>query len=145
MSPIDCPFCSISNDRIISDHEFFFTIRDKFPVTEGHSLIISKRHVSDYFDLFNSEKKELTIILDELAQSIKKQDPSVTGFNIGINAGADAGQTVMHFHQHLIPRRKGDVANPRGGCEVLYLQDNNINSQSSLQKIINVITTRQNA
>ena len=70
--------------------------------------------MADYFDLLNSEKNELIIILDELAQSIKKQDSSVTGFNIGINSG-DAGQTVMHFHQHLIPRRKDDVANPRGG------------------------------
>ena len=116
MSPIDRPFCSISNDRIISDHEFFLPLETNF-VTEGHSLIISKRHVSDYFDLFNL-KKELTIILDELAQSIKKQDPSVTGFNIGINAGADAGQTVMHFHQHLIPAERVMWQILEAGCEV---------------------------
>ena len=115
MSPVDCPFCSIPNERIITDHESFFTIRDKFPVTDGHMLIISKRHVSDYFDLSDAEKEELIIILDELAKSVKKMDPSITGFNIGINIGEDAGQTVMHFHQHLIPRRKGDMTNPRGG------------------------------
>ena len=115
MSSDECVFCSIPNDRIISDFEFFFVIRDNFPVTDGHTLIISKRHVSDYFDLQNAEKKELITILDELAESIKMMDPSVTGFNIGINIGEDAGQTVMHFHQHLIPRRNGDTNNPRGG------------------------------
>ena len=115
MSPFDCPFCSIPSERIITNYETFFTIRDKFPVTDGHMLIISKRHVSDYFDLSDAEKEELIIILDELAKSVKKMDPSITGFNIGINIGEDAGQTVMHFHQHLIPRRKGDMTNPRGG------------------------------
>ena len=94
MSSDDCVFCSIPNDRIISDFEFFFVIRDKFPVTDGHTLIISKRHVSDYFDLQNSEKKELITILDKLAESIKTMDPSVTGFNIGINIGEDASQTI---------------------------------------------------
>ena len=115
MSPFDCPFCSILSERIITNYESFFTIRDKFPVTDGHMLIISKRHVSDYFDLSKAEKEELIIILDELAKSAKEMDPSITGFNIGINVGEDAGQTVMHFHQHLIPRRKGDMTNPRGG------------------------------
>ena len=115
MSPFDCPFCSIPSERIITNYESFFTIRDKFPVTDGHMLIISKRHVSDYFDLSKAEKEELIIILDELAKSAKEMDPSITGFNIGINVGEDAGQTVMHFHQHLIPRRKGDITNPRGG------------------------------
>ena len=115
MSTVDCPFCSIPSERIIINYESFFTIRDKFPVTDGHMLIISKRHVSDYFDLSDAEKEELITILDELAKSVKEMDPSITGFNIGINVGEDAGQTVMHFHQHVIPRRKGDMTNPKGG------------------------------
>lgn len=80
-----------------------------------HTLIISNRHISNYFDLSKEEKDELPAILEELKNLLLKRDASIEGFNIGINIGEVAGQTVMHFHQHLIPRRAGDVDNPRGG------------------------------
>ena len=101
--------------RIIKEYEHFFVIRDAFPVTKLHSLIISYRHASDYFELTDKEKTELHEILQTLKIDLEKLDKSITGYNIGINVGEAAGQTVMHFHQHLIPRRDGDTPNPRGG------------------------------
>jgi diadenosine tetraphosphate (Ap4A) HIT family hydrolase len=78
-------------------------------------LIIPKRHVSDYFDLFQPERNAMQALMEQQRNLILQSDPSVTAFNVGINAGADAGQTIFHCHMHLIPRRKGDVEEPRGG------------------------------
>ena len=111
----NCVFCSIPEDRVIKRFENFFVIEDAFPVTEMHTLIISNRHISSYFDLSHEEQAEIPLILDELKRDLESRDASIIGFNIGINVGEAAGQTVMHFHQHLIPRRAGDVSNPRGG------------------------------
>lgn len=110
-----CVFCDIPKDRIVSEHQYFFVIRDAFPVTKLHSLIISNRHVSDYFELTDKEKTELQKILQSLKLDLEKSDSSIEGYNIGINVGEAAGQTVMHFHQHFIPRRDADTPNPRGG------------------------------
>ena len=110
-----CPFCTLSAERIVYQNSFFLTIKDGYPVTEQHTLIISKHH-----DLVLSTMSEdQLLLLHEAIKCSKDQishlDPTVTGFNIGINEGEDAGQTVMHFHCHVIPRRKGDMQNPRGG------------------------------
>jgi diadenosine tetraphosphate (Ap4A) HIT family hydrolase len=80
-----------------------------------HTLVIPKRHVADYFDLYQPELNAIQALLKEQREKTLAADPAVTGFNVGINTGADAGQTIFHVHVHLIPRRKGDVANPRGG------------------------------
>lgn len=77
--------------------------------------MISRRHAATYFDLFEPERRAISLLLDELRQDILARDSSVEGFNIGANAGEIAGQTIMHAHVHLIPRRRGDVAEPRGG------------------------------
>jgi len=110
-----CPFCDIPRERVVAESELAFAIRDGFPVTDGHTLIIPKRHVADYFDLTHSER----VAIDSLAHSCRRQlleaDKSIDGFNIGANAGTSAGQTVFHVHVHLIPRRSGDMENPRGG------------------------------
>jgi ATP adenylyltransferase len=111
----DCIFCDLGAGRIIAENELCFAIRDAFPVTEHHTLVIPKRHVADYFDLHQPERNAIEAMLHEQRQSILEQDNTVTGFNIGINAGASAGQTVFHVHVHLIPRRDGDVVDPRGG------------------------------
>ena len=100
---------------MIAENELAYAIRDGFPVTELHTLVIPKRHVADYFDLHQPELNAINQLLQELKSDIVREDPEVTGFNIGINAGESAGQTVMHCHVHLIPRRKGDVEEPRGG------------------------------
>lgn len=112
----ECIFCEIvTTDRVIDQTEHCFVIRDAFPVTEGHTLIIPKRHVADYFDLTSTETSEIQKLLHKHKSQIEQHDQSVDGFNIGINVGATAGQTVFHVHVHLIPRRIGDVENPKGG------------------------------
>jgi diadenosine tetraphosphate (Ap4A) HIT family hydrolase len=110
-----CLFCDIPADRIILENTFAYAIRDGFPVTLMHTLIIPKRHVVDYFGLDESEREACDQLLRELRTSILDSDTNVEGFNIGMNVGAVAGQTIFHAHIHLIPRRVGDVANPRGG------------------------------
>ena len=111
----DCLFCNIPPVRIVLENELAYAVRDGYPVTEMHSLIIPKRHIQDYFDL----TKEELIACDQLIRSLKDEisnsDNSINGFNIGMNSGETAGQTIFHCHIHLIPRRTGDVDNPRGG------------------------------
>ena len=95
-----------------SDH--FFIIKDQFPISPGHLLIVSNRDRLDYFDLNDDEKSDLNHMI-EVAKNIIEKDFQPTGYNIGMNCGKDAGQTVMHFHCHVIPRYKGDVDDPTGG------------------------------
>ena len=111
-----CIFCSAeAHDRKIAELNSVFAIRDKFPVTLFHTLVIPFRHVSDWFDLTEGEREDSEKLLHQLREDILAADPSVTGFNIGVNCGVSAGQTVMHVHIHLVPRRDGDVDNPTGG------------------------------
>ena len=110
-----CIFCNKSKQKIIYSSDLFFVVRDSYPVTKLHTLIIPHRHVSSFFDLNDNEFNDLNKILKKQRQSLLDLDKEITGFNIGVNAGADAGQTIMHVHIHLIPRRKGDIENPRGG------------------------------
>jgi diadenosine tetraphosphate (Ap4A) HIT family hydrolase len=111
----DCLFCNISKERIILENDLAYAIHDGFPVTEMHSLIIPKRHIYDYFDLTKDELFACDQLIKSLKESILISDSSITGFNIGMNSGESAGQTIFHCHIHLIPRRSGDVVNPRGG------------------------------
>ena len=112
----ECIFCNKSNCKIILSTNYFFVIRDTvYPVTKNHTLIITNRHVSDYFDLKDEELSELNIILKNQKKELENLDNKITGFNVGVNIGKDAGQSIMHCHIHLIPRRKGDVKDPRGG------------------------------
>ncbi|SDL36153.1 Diadenosine tetraphosphate (Ap4A) hydrolase [Salinimicrobium catena] len=107
-------FAEISDDRIIHKGKSFFIIKDKYPVSPGHLLIISNEQKRDYFELNQAELQELTNLIIIGKELIEKEfDPQ--GYNIGMNCGAVAGQTVIHFHCHLIPRYSGDMADPRGG------------------------------
>ena len=110
-----CLFCEIQKERILDQDDLFYVIRDGFPVTDLHTLVIPKRHVETYFDLYQPELNSCNRIIKKLKQQIEKDDMSVKGFNIGMNNGELAGQTIFHCHIHLIPRREGDVENPRGG------------------------------
>ena len=110
-----CVFCKLPSERILCATEYFLVVEDIYPVTKHHCLIISKRHVQSYFDLSHTEKISLVEALELAKNHVDRQDKSVTGYNIGINVGLDAGQTVMHFHQHLIPRRNRDTDDPTGG------------------------------
>jgi ATP adenylyltransferase len=112
----DCIFCKKINCKILKQLKYFFIIRDTaYPVTEHHTLIITNRHVSDFFELSEKENQELNEILKDQKKKLKDLDNKITGFNVGVNIGKDAGQSIMHCHIHLIPRRKGDVEDPRGG------------------------------
>jgi ATP adenylyltransferase len=111
----DCIFCELPANRIITSNTLALAIRDKYPVTELHTLVIPKRHAATFFDLFEPERRAINQLMDGLRVEIMKKDASVSGFNIGMNSGDAAGQTVGHAHIHLIPRRQGDVPNPRGG------------------------------
>jgi ATP adenylyltransferase len=113
-----CLFCDIQStdqQRIIAQNNLAYAIRDGFPVTDGHTLFIPKRHIADYFGLVPAEVSAINLLMAEQKQLLQEADASIDGFNIGMNCGESAGQTVFHCHVHLIPRRKGDVENPRGG------------------------------
>lgn len=112
---MNCIFCELPNDHFIDETELSLVLRDAFPVTDLHTLIIPKRHVADYFDLTVAEREEIQELLLKHKNLIEIEDRSVTGFNVGNNIGHSAGQTVFHVHTHLIPRRDGDVESPRGG------------------------------
>ncbi len=112
----DCIFCYHNlYDRIQDEYDSMLLINDGFPVSPGHSLIIPKRHVPDFFMLTDKEKKDSDRLLKITRNRILKDDAMVKGFNVGVNCGDVAGQTVFHVHIHLIPRRKGDTPNPKGG------------------------------
>ena len=110
-----CLFCEIQKERILDEDNLFYVIRDGFPVTDLHTLVIPKRHVETYFDLYQPELNSCNRMIQKFKQQIEKEDVSVKGFNIGVNNGEVSGQTIFHCHIHLIPRREGDVKNPRGG------------------------------
>lgn len=114
MSNTDCIFCNIPQEKVIAENDLCFAIYDDFPVSEGHVLIIPKRHVADYFSLTEDEVMAIQIMLREIKMKLDA-DLSPDGYNVGINVDKAAGQTVFHVHVHLIPRFKGDVENPRGG------------------------------
>lgn len=107
-------FLSLPEERKLLKGEHFFVIKDGFPVSAGHCLIISNEHKRDYFELSPEEKQELIRIIDKTKELIEKEYKP-DGYNIGMNCGEAAGQTVMHFHCHVIPRYKGDMENPKGG------------------------------
>ena len=110
-----CVFCSPEHEReLITESATMYAILDKFPVSNGHTLIISKRHRNDYFALAEKEKIALQLMISKVKAILdKRYQPD--GYNIGMNCGTAAGQTVPHFHCHIIPRYQGDMKNPRGG------------------------------
>jgi len=110
-----CVFCDISKNKIVKSNELAVVIKDDYPVTKHHCLIIPKRHCSDYFDLYQPEINAISQLINEMKTELKKKDKTIKGFNIGNNSGEVAGQTIPHCHIHLIPRRKRDTDNPRGG------------------------------
>jgi len=110
-----CVFCQVSDEQVVASNETMIAIRDIYPVTAGHTLVIPREHRGDFFDLSSEESVDAFKLLHELKAGITKEDPSVLGFNIGANCGKEAGQTVFHCHIHLIPRRKGDMDRPEGG------------------------------
>lgn len=133
-----CLFCKAQEieykKEVVYENDFFYATRDSYPVTKLHTLVIPKRHFQSYFDMNNNEIKSINIVLNEQRKEIVKLDSSVTAFNIGINDGKDAGQSIYHLHVHLIPRRQGDVENPRGGVRGVIPAKQKYVKKESLEK-----------
>jgi len=114
-----CPFCTIMPEKIIAQNAHTFTVRDTLPVSPGHTLIVPKRHIAGIFD---AEPDEVAALWEAVQQArvqlLKEFSPD--GFNIGINDGLAAGQTILHLHIHIIPRYKGDMPDPRGGIRWIF-------------------------
>jgi len=113
-----CLFCDIQTSdrqRIVAENDLAYAIRDGFPVTQGHTLVIPKRHVLDFFGLTEGELLHMNRLLHSEKAVLLELYPEIGGFNVGANCGEIAGQSVWHCHLHLIPRRKGDVEYPKGG------------------------------
>ena len=110
-----CIFCNMPKNRIFIENEYGYGIWDAYPVTSLHTLIIPRRHAIDWFELTQTELLACDDLLRRARSKILRDDAGVTGFNIGANCGKTAGQTVFHCHLHLLPRRTGDVGDPRGG------------------------------
>ena len=114
-----CIFCKIRKEELQFENQSAYSSKDSYPVSEFHSLIVPKRHVETYFDLTEEEIQACNDLILKTKEKILKLDSSVKGFNIGANAGKVAGQSIMHCHIHLIPRREGDVENPQGGVRTV--------------------------
>ena len=117
-----CPFCTAQTNyerKILDGNNLAFVLADGHPVTFGHMLVMPKRHQPNYFELTHAEQTAIGQLIDRMQARLRLEDPSILGFNVGINVGEIAGQTVSHAHVHLIPRRDGDTENPRGGVRNL--------------------------
>lgn len=118
----DCVFCGMPGARILHENELAVVVRDLYPVTHLHSLIIPRRHAENYFHLSIEETMACHELLLWVKSKVLSADFTVTGFNIGMNCGVSAGQTVFHCHIHLIPRRNGDSVKPRGGVRAVIAE-----------------------
>lgn len=114
MKKKDCPFCILAEENIVLKNELCYGLFDRYPVSKGHLLIIPFRHFDNYFDATREEKIAIIDLVDEAKKMIDEKF-SPDAYNIGVNVGLLAGQSVMHLHVHIIPRYRGDMENPRGG------------------------------
>ncbi len=115
----ECPFCTLTPEKMIAQDALTFTVRDTLPVSPGHTLILPKRHIAGIFEATKDEVAALwKAVQHARAGLIKEYSPD--GFNIGINDGLASGQTILHLHIHLIPRYKGDMPDPRGGIRWIF-------------------------
>ena len=110
-----CLFCDIKKNEYVHENELAYASYDSYPVSKHHCLVIPKRHIKDYFDLSNDELVACNELIQIIKKEITKKDLTVKGFNLGTNIGKVSGQSILHCHLHLIPRREGDVDNPQGG------------------------------
>jgi diadenosine tetraphosphate (Ap4A) HIT family hydrolase len=113
-APPQCPFCTSTPDRVFHEGMLIRGLWDGFPVSNGHALLVTRRHVPTWFDATDAERSELMASV-AIARRAIEASRQPDGFNIGVNVGTAAGQTVSHLHVHVIPRYLGDVPDPRGG------------------------------
>ena len=125
-----CSFCNLDTSTVLTANDHAIAIPDGFPISLGHTLIIPRRHIVSFFDATREEQAALLDLLAEVRERLLNPPrppfakggslPLPDGFNIGINDGAAAGQTVMHLHIHLISRYAGDMPDPRGGVRLIF-------------------------
>jgi diadenosine tetraphosphate (Ap4A) HIT family hydrolase len=111
---MSCPFCPPLERPLVAENELAVAFGDKYPVGDGHTLVIPRRHVESWFDATAAERAAMIALADEVKRALDAQ-LAPSGYNLGVNIGRAAGQTVMHLHLHLIPRFAGDVEDPTGG------------------------------
>jgi diadenosine tetraphosphate (Ap4A) HIT family hydrolase len=116
---VSCPFCSLDAARVVDENAYCVAIKDAFPISVGHTLIIPRRHVGSLFDLSAEEASNVFELLVRARRELQAAF-APDGFNVGVNDGRAAGQTVPHLHVHLIPRYTGDIADPRGGVRWIF-------------------------
>ena len=114
-----CLFCNIKKNDIIFDNNYAYASFDSYPVSKFHSLIFPKRHIENFFELNDNELLACNDLINKIKNKVQADDKTIKGFNIGSNLGKVAGQSIMHCHIHLIPRRDGDVDNPQGGVRAV--------------------------
>lgn len=119
MPDIECPFCSLTSEHVILSNPHGLVVRDRFPVSPGHLLVIPRRHLGSFFEIAMAERVALLDLLDQARRQLDSEC-APDGYNIGINDGPAAGQTVAHLHIHLIPRYAGDRPDPRGGVRWIF-------------------------
>ena len=110
-----CLFCNTKESGFAFENELAYASYDNYPVSKLHCLIIPKRHIKDFFELTNEELVACNDLVKKVKNEVIKKDPNIEGFNLGTNIGKVSGQSILHCHLHLIPRRSGDVENPQGG------------------------------
>ena len=110
-----CLFCNTKESSFTIQNELAYASYDTYPVSKYHCLIIPKRHIKDFFELTNEELVACNDLIRKVKDEVIKKDPNIDGFNLGTNIGGVSGQSILHCHFHLIPRRLGDVKNPQGG------------------------------
>jgi len=115
----ECPFCTITLEKMVAHDALTFTVRDTIPVSPGHTLILPKRHIAGIFEATKEEVAALWETMQQARSQLLKEF-SPDGFNIGINDGLASGQTILHLHIHIIPRYKGDMPDPRGGIRWIF-------------------------
>ncbi len=114
----ECPFCALLEERVLFRNDTAVAVRDAYPITPGHTLVIPVRHVASFFDATPLERDAMLRLLDTAKQHLQIEF-GPAGYNIGVNDGAAAGQTIGHLHMHLIPRYLGDQSDPRGGVRLI--------------------------
>ena len=117
-----CLLCELPADKfeVVDENDLCLALTDSYPVTDGHCLIIPRRHAPTWFDMYAEEALAARQLLQRSRERIQREDSLVTGFNIGMNCGKSAGQSIYHAHIHLIPRRDGDQENPQGGVRKIF-------------------------
>jgi len=111
---MSCPFCEPIGREIVAANELAIAFRDAYPVSDGHTLVVPRRHVASWFEATEAERAAILTLADEVKLALDAE-LAPDGYNLGVNVGAAAGQTVMHLHVHVIPRYAGDVDDPAGG------------------------------